>query len=313
MANNTRIGVVTVTYNSAEVLPEFLRSLSEQSHRDFVLYAVDNASRDASLEVLSAWNDPRLRVIANAENRGVAGGNNQGICAALAEGCSSVLLLNNDTSFGPSLLHKLTEGLTQYAVDMICPKMLYYDEPNRIWAAGGTFLPWLGYSSTHFGEGKIDRGQFDRPRSITYVPTCCVLIRSDVFQKIGLMDERYFVYSDDTDFMYRAMKAGIRLFYLPDVTLLHKVGVLTGGEESPFSVRYGTRNRIYFQIKHLGVFATFPWLILRRCIWWFKLVTKRKNRKWYTMKLDAYMEGIRMGKGYHNASAQNADGQGSQT
>ncbi len=300
MADSARIGIVTVTYNSAGVLPEFLSSLSDQTHRNFVLYAVDNASRDASLELLSAWNDPRLRVIANTENRGVAGGNNQGIRAAIAEGCSSVLLLNNDTSFGPSLLAALVDGLNRYAADMICPKMVYHEEPDRIWAAGGSFRFWLGYSSYHYGEGMKDRGQFDRGRRVTYVPTCCVLIRSEVFEKVGGMDERYFVYSDDTDFMYRAMKAGIKLYYLPEEKLLHKVGVLTGGEESPFSIRYGTRNRIYFQIKHLGLTATYPWLMIRRCIWWAKRVSGRRDKTWYRAKLDAYREGIQMGKDYRS-------------
>ncbi len=75
MASENLIGVVTVTYNSESVLPDFLRCLAEQSHRDFLLFAVDNASKDNGLEILRDWGDERLRLIANENNRGVAEGN----------------------------------------------------------------------------------------------------------------------------------------------------------------------------------------------------------------------------------------------
>src|SRR6266436_6146337 len=95
----TRIGVVTVTYNSADVLPDFLRCLSAQTHTDFLLFVIDNASHDGTVELLQAYNDSRLVIVANPDNRGVAEGNNQGIRRALEAGCFSVLLVNNDTEF----------------------------------------------------------------------------------------------------------------------------------------------------------------------------------------------------------------------
>ena len=300
MASHHRIGVVTVTYNSAEVLPEFLRSLAAQTHTDFLLFAVDNASQDATLDLLKQWSDPRLRILANPDNRGIAEGNNQGISAALDAGCDSVLLLNNDTSFGPELIEALDDGLLRHSADMTCPKMLYYDDPQCIWWAGGGFTRWMGHLSRHFGEGSIDRGQFDTARWVTFVPACCVLIRKEVFARVGLMDANYFVYSDDEDFMYRAMKQRMKILYLPSIRLLHKIGALTGGEASPFSIRYGTRNRIYFQIKHFGMARTLPWLVLRRLIWWTKLMLKRNSKEWYDIKLAAYREGIQMGKNYRD-------------
>lgn len=295
MPDTNRIGVVTVTYNSADVLPEFLRCMLAQTHDDFLLFVVDNASTDDTLAIVGTLDDPRVRLIANADNRGVAAGNNQGIAAALEAGCSSVLLLNNDTSFPPDLLASLDQALHRYGVEMVCPKIVYFDEPKRIWAAGGGFQPWLGYTNVHFGEGKPDHGQYDHPRRVTYSPTCCVLIRDQVFRTVGLMDERYFVYSDDTDFMFRAMRAGIAMQYIPTPTLLHKVGYLTGGETSPFSIRYGTRNRVFFLIKHFGRLRATPWFLFLRLVWWLKFKSGRKDTTWYQRKLEAYREGLRMG------------------
>src|ERR1700760_5135646 len=94
-----RIGVVTITYNSEKVLPEFIDSIKKQTYQDFALYVIDNNSSDNTLSMLSDWNESRLFVIPNLVNRGVAAGNNQGIRAAIEEGCNYVLLLNNDVVF----------------------------------------------------------------------------------------------------------------------------------------------------------------------------------------------------------------------
>jgi GT2 family glycosyltransferase len=302
MAESPLIGVVTVTYNSATVLPDFLRCMAEQTYRDFLLFAVDNASKDATTQLLSECSDTRLRVIANSDNRGVAEGNNQGIRAALDAGCSSVLLINNDTEFGSTLIEQLNMGLITDRVEMTCPKIMYYDEPDRIWAVGGAFQLWRGCRSIHFGEGEIDHGQYDQVRLITYVPTCCVLIKKEVFEEVGVMDARYFVYWDDTDFMYRAMKAGMKLECLPGTTLLHKAGSLTGGgdNDTPFAIRYGTRNSIFFLLKHFGLIPTLPWLALCQVIWFNKLLFRRKPKSWFAMKQSAFGESLAMwwkGKG----------------
>ena len=91
--------MVTVTYNSESVLGEFLDSLAAQTHQKFILYVVDNASKDQTLEITQRRTDLSVIIIANAENLGVAEGNNQGILAAVEDGCECVLFLNNDTVF----------------------------------------------------------------------------------------------------------------------------------------------------------------------------------------------------------------------
>src|ERR1035438_2979596 len=88
-----KIGVVTVLYNSASVLPDFFASVDLQSYRHFVVYCVDNASQDGSAKMCADRGD-RYIVIQNAQNMGVAAGNNQGIRDAIKDGCEYVLFLN---------------------------------------------------------------------------------------------------------------------------------------------------------------------------------------------------------------------------
>jgi GT2 family glycosyltransferase len=294
MADLPFVGIVTVTFNSADVLPPFLDSVSGQSFSNLLLIAVDNASRDESVPILRAWTAGRCKVIANPENRGVAAANNQGIREALDAGCTHVLLLNNDVEFGPALIEQLVAGLGEHKAQLSCPKILYFDEPGRIWMAGGAFEPLVGYRAVHTGENELDRGQYNTPKFVKYVPTCCVLVEREVFQQVGLMDERYFVYADDMDFMYRVMKAGLHLVYLPNATLLHKVGRLTGGETSPFSIRYGTRNRIFFLLKHFGLLRTLPWAAVAQVQWTMQYVMKKRDAAWYKLKQDAFKEAFKM-------------------
>jgi len=294
MADPELIGVVTVTYNSSGVLPGFLRSMASQMDCDYLLYVVDNASADETLSLLSQWGDKRLRVIANVENRGVAAGNNQGIQHALQDGCSSILLINNDTEFNEHLIELLAKGLQTFKVDMICPKIMYFDEPERFWAAGGHFQRLLGFRPAHNAVGEIDRGQCNSPRLISYTPTCCVLMRGDVFDQVGLMDERYFVYYDDVDFMFRAGEKGVKLLYFPNALLLHKVGRLTGGEESPFSIRYCTRNRVYFLRRHLGLLRSLPVLLFYELYYAAGLICGKFSPEVFFLKHKATWEGFRM-------------------
>jgi hypothetical protein len=108
------------------------------------------------------------------------------------------------------------------------------------------------------------------------------------------LDERYFVYVEDTDFMYRAMKAGVKLIYLPEAKLLHKVGRLTGGENSPFAIQYGTRNRIFFLLKHFGLACTLPWIAVCQVYFFLQFLFGRKGRSWLSLKQQALRSSLAM-------------------
>lgn len=141
-----KIGLVTITYNSENVLKSFLDCVWSQTYEDFVLYIIDNASNDTSLSILNHEKDSRLRVITNDRNLGVAKANNQGIQKAIAEGCQQVLIINNDVEFEKTLIEKLIKVQEDKNCSLVTPKMMYYDNPHFIWYAGSWFIKMKGSS-----------------------------------------------------------------------------------------------------------------------------------------------------------------------
>jgi len=293
MNNPGKIGIVTVTYNSGKVLDQFLQSLASQTHANFAVYAVDNASQDDSIARMQAWNDERLRVIRNAVNVGVAEADNQGIQAALADGCEFVLFLNNDVEFEPETLAVLTAELDALDCDLLAPKILYEDRLH-IWSAGGTFKALKGYLGSHTGEGEPDRGQYETPMRIRNAPGCCILARSAVFARVGMIDEKYFVYHEDADFLYRAWQAGLTMFYTPRARIFHKVSSLTGGSKSPFTIRYNARGHVYFMLKNLGVLRCLFFLPALQLRMTMKLLLRSIGWDEFLIRERAFFEGIRV-------------------
>jgi GT2 family glycosyltransferase len=259
-----KVGIVTVTYNSSDVIQGFLNSVFVQTYENFLLYIVDNSSEDETLVKVFKQNDPRIKIIANKDNKGVAAGNNQGIQASIKDGCNLILLINNDVEFESDVLQKLITEIQSGVSDIVVPKITHFDEPQKIWFAGGRFLENITYFAVHIGWGEIDSDKHNIAKNIEYAPTCCMLIKKEVFDKVGLMDEKYFVYQDDVDFCLRAKKKNILMSYTGCTKILHKVSSLTGGIESDFATYYGTRNRVYFIKKNIGGIIFLSWLIQKQ-------------------------------------------------
>jgi GT2 family glycosyltransferase len=247
------VGVVTVLYQSDEVLPDFMRSLSALRGQGRIkLYVVDNSPKISGTDLaktLAAQSSIDAICVFNGSNVGVAAGNNQGIRMALADGCTHVLLANNDTAFGPDAVAELLSRMRDNGARAATPK-IHYHGSNLIWYGGGDFNPWT-VRCPHLGMLEQDRGQRDRIGYTAYAPTCFMLVESKVFVQIGIMDERYFCYYDDTDFAWRLAQAHIGLLYAPSSVVEHKVSTSTGGDLSPFSLYYMNRNRVYFARKNL--------------------------------------------------------------
>lgn len=251
------ICIVTVTYNSAQVIDEFVTSLLSQNFTDFEVRFIDNASTDNTVELINRYTDPRFTIVANQQNLGFTAGCNQGIRHALDHGRSSVLLINNDTTFPPGLLKNLVLGLSQAPVSV--PKMLFYSPANRIWTAGGRFLRYNGFRSAHTGLDETDHGQYDTPANISFAPMCCMLIKTEVFESIGLLDEAIFAYCEDTDFCIRLGKANLAIRYIPDAVIYHKVSSLTGGTKSDFYVKNAAFGKAYVLAKHGTLLERWFW------------------------------------------------------
>lgn len=284
-----RIAIVTVLYNSMPVLPDFLASLARQTG-DWLLIAVDNASTDAGAAVVEAWAGPRM-VIRNASNVGFAAATNQGIAHARDAGFDAVLLLNNDTSFDGNLMSGLTQAAAQAPGTMLAPVVFYHDAPERIWYAGGGFTWRRGALQAHASE-TLPAG--DAPSwPADFAPGCAFLVPMAVFDAVGLLDERFFVYWEDADFCWRCRQAGVPLRVLRTPTLLHKVSTLTEGETSPFSIRMYQRGQVRFLRKHLGRAATLaqaPLLFAKALNRW---LARREPWRATRLRLGAVAEALR--------------------
>lgn len=244
-----KLGLVTVLFNSDDVLEGFFKSITAQKFDNYHLYLIDNTPSPRTdkliVDLLKLYPLTAYTHIKNSENYGVAKGNNQGIELSIAARCSHTILLNNDIEFHQeNVFGSMFERAINNDEYIIIPKILFYDN-RKIWMAGGKFINYKG-TNLHEGEGNEDGPEYNQEKYFDYAPTCFMLIDNLVFKKVGLMDEKYFVYYDDTDFIYRAKNQGFKILYLPDLTILHKVSSLTGGSESLFSIYYSNRNRIYY-------------------------------------------------------------------
>lgn len=245
-----KIGLVTVLYNSDEMLPDFFESLFIQCYKNFILIIIDNSpsekTNNSIKNISSEWSIDFVH-LPMQKNIGVAAANNIGIQYALSQNCDTVLLLNNDIVFSQkNCFSKLVDLAKNKKI--IVPKILYHNT-NKVWYGGGLFRNWFGFVK-HIGCGLNESSsKINIAKNTFYAPTCFALIDKSIFESIGLMDEQYFVYSDDTDFMYRAYKAGFKVWYEPSIVIEHKISQSTGGMTSDFSLYYDTRNKIYYSRK----------------------------------------------------------------
>lgn len=290
------IGIVTVLYNSELVLEDFFRTLNEQNYKDFVLYLVDNNSTDKSVKVGKKYASNvnfKCKWLLQNENLGVATGNNIGIKAALADDCDYILLANNDIVLKEDTIQTLFDGMHITNATMAVPKIYYWDNPKIIWMAGGGFK-WLRFTTFHRGIHEEDIGQYNNPLQIEYAPTCFMLIKSSVFSRIGYMDEDYFVYYDDSDFIWRSVILGNEtLFYFPKSVMWHKVSSSTGGVASDFTVYYMARNHVYFALKYCKGFHFLLFVCSQIAYFFLRFVFVCRTSK-YKLAIKAYKDGWKL-------------------
>jgi GT2 family glycosyltransferase len=244
-----RLAVVVVNWNGRHLLDACLTSVLEQHPAPDRVIVVDNGSSDGSLAYLrTRW--PQVVALDAGSNLGFSGGNNLAIRDALAAGADYVLLLNNDAQLLPGALGELLAALEEAGPEVwaATPKILYRANPDVIWSAGGRFDWWRGLS-IHRGWDEPDRGQYDRPELMDFATACCLLARARIFREVGLLDDGYFMYFEDSELSARAGRTGARVAYRPAAVVLHDVQASsggTGGEPSPAALYYWTRNRCRF-------------------------------------------------------------------
>ncbi|MDP2649429.1 MAG: glycosyltransferase family 2 protein [bacterium] len=252
--------VVILNFNGGKNTIECLESLGEVSRRNFDLriVVVDNGSSDDSVEEIRKKFE-NIVIIENLGNLGFTGGSNEGIRYALSGGADYILLLNNDTIVDSDLVENLFKtGFSDANIGGVVPKIYFEkgyefhrkrykkeDLGKVIWYAGG-IMDWENLIGKNRGVDQVDHGQFGKSEETELSTGCCFLVKCQVFKKIGLFDNNYYLYYEDADLSQRIKKAGFKIVYEPKAILWHKNAESSGGSGSDLQDYYITRNRLLF-------------------------------------------------------------------
>lgn len=219
-----KVSIIILNWNGLEDTIECLESLKKITYPNYEVIVVDNGSRGNDAQVLKEKFGDYIYLIQNDKNYGYTGGSNIGIRYALSNSFPDYfLILNNDVIVAPDFLTemvKVAESKKQAGV--VGPKTYLYSLPNQLWLAYATIDMHKGRTSL-VGSGENDNGQYDEVMEVDgYLAGSCLLIKQKVIQNIGLFDESYFCYWDETDYCFRVRKAGYKVIYAPHAKIWHK-------------------------------------------------------------------------------------------
>ncbi len=245
-----KIFIVTINYNGSEKTTKLLESLNNQNDKDFEIIIVDNASEIDDFEALGEWiksNSPNAFLLRNEQNLGFSGGCNRGISKALEMGADWHILLNNDTSVEKDFISVLRadlglkNGIVGLPIDEMTGNVVY-----------GGRLRWLKPTLRHSQD----------LNDVQYAIGGAMCIHKTVIEKIGMLDQNYFLYFEDVDYSVRARKSNITISFLaaPIVRHIGSASTKLLGVEKLLYYHY--RNSLYFNSKNGPAWVKFlvwPW------------------------------------------------------
>lgn len=259
--SDSHVTAVVVNWKLKEATLYCLRSLA-QSNTPCRILVVDNNSDDGSVEYLT-HHFPQAELIVMPSNVGFAGACNRAITQALEDPCCEyVFLLNNDAIIHPHAITEILEAAqTDPTVGILGSKVYYDDSTNTIWYAGAR-RRWGVLAAVDTGRGQIDRGQFDTVRHVDYVFGAAMFIHRQVFEEVGLFDDRFFMYLEDMDLCLRAQAAGFSMLFVPQSRVWHQ-GSASTSRNSTLRNYYVVKSTAYFLRKH-----TTPIFLMPVFIFW---------------------------------------------
>lgn len=275
------IGVILVNYNGKQYNDKCIKSILNSTICEQIqIIIVDNASTDGSLEELrNQWdNNDQVHIIPLKENYGFSKANNEGIRWSVKRGIEYFLLLNNDTEIEPYTIERMVDSQKKTEA-IIVPKIFYADRPDIIWYAGGDFSHIIKKQSNS-GINRRDSAKYMRSRYCGFANGCCLLLTKKIIKKMGLLDERFFLYGEDTEYSLRAKERGIAIWYCADAVVYHKVNGSSKGNENPDNAYYITRNWLICNRLHMkGRFPVFLCYFLLNRLAWIVIWTAQGRRE----------------------------------
>ncbi|OGP91537.1 MAG: hypothetical protein A2157_08765 [Deltaproteobacteria bacterium RBG_16_47_11] len=246
------ISVIILNWNGKEYLYPCIQSVKEQSYPNMEIIVVDNASTDSSVEYIHhLFHD--LHLMINHENLGYGGGNNRGIQEAKGK---YILILNNDAEIEKDCVEWLWKCMeSDKRIGMTTPKILIYDQKDTMDAAGLVIYP----DGLSIGRGHLEpQAKYSEREEVFCGSGCASLLRREMLDEIGLFDEDFFAYAEDTDLGWRARLAGWKAYYVPEAVVHHHHSKKFG-TYSALKAYLVERNRIWVAWKN------FPFSTL--CLW----------------------------------------------
>jgi len=302
--NYPKVSIIILNWNGLEDAIECLESLKKITYPSYDVIVVDNGSKGNDAQVLREKFGDYIHLIENDKNYGYTGGNNIGIKYALNNlSPDYFLILNNDVVVDPDFLTQMVEvAESDVSIGVAGCKVYYYDFPNRIQSAGARVNMRTGQSYS-IGIKQMDTGQFDRQQEVDYVSGCCLLVKKEVVQKVGLFDEGYFCYWDEIDYCFRAREAGYKVVYIPLAKIWHKKFMKeqlwqktrAEGQQTGLPYYFTARNNFRFMRKHAtaGQYRTFVLYSFAYHLWFMAGVCLLYHRD--GKRLAGFYRGVRDG------------------
>lgn len=262
------LSIIIVNYKTSAEIAVCLQSIvqHEKNFRKYEIVIVDNDSHDDGLENISR-SYSFIKILRAPRNGGFAYANNIGINNSSGE---YILLLNPDTYIQDNSIEKLYDRIrNDSSIDIIGPQLLNPDGTNQsLWTAKSYqtlwklfcvefFLNRLFRKSTIFNSYFQSYMEYNKEKRVEHVPGAAIMFRRELINKIGLLDEHYFMYFEESDFCLQAVKNGRRLLYYPGSRIIHTAGQSTSSGFSEKSNKYYIESFIYYYKKNFGLFASY--------------------------------------------------------
>ena len=244
-SNEPKVSIIILNWNGKDDTCESVRSVQKIEYSNYDVIVVDNGSQDDSVETFRKQ-FPEITIIENNANLGYAEGNNRGIVYAMSKGCDYIFILNNDAIVDPNIIKNfLHVSKERPKAGVFGAKIYYLKEPNKIWFAGGAWLREIAEFS-HIGQDQVeDNSTWSDIKEIDYACGCALFVKSEVIQNIGYLEPKYFLTWEESDFCYKARRAGFECLLVPSAHVWHKVSASFKGGTTGLLVWYFyQRNRL---------------------------------------------------------------------
>jgi len=246
------VNIFILNWNGRDLTLDCLASLEKVTYSNANVIVIDNGSTDDSVVSIKE-KYPETDIIEFPSNLGFAGGNNAGF-ESTANKADYTIFLNNDTIVDSNFVEPLINELeTKSNTKQTAPKIYYADKPETIWFAGGKVNMWTGFIR-HIGIRKKDALLYSKKMEIDYATGCCICMRTQDFESIGLFDGSFPMYAEDVDLSLRFKKRGGSIVFIPESRVWHKVSASMGGQFSIAKWKRKLIGKIKLVAKHCKLY-----------------------------------------------------------